>query len=243
MVDIHCHILYGLDDGAGSLEESLEMASVAYEGGTDIIIATPHCNVTGSYKNMWSSDFDLKIRNINSALKNKDCDLKIYPGQEIFCEDNVIDLLSSGKLITLNHSRYLLVEFDFYERSSSVFRKLDMLVSEGYCPVVAHPERYAFVNEDERAVFRLKQSGCLLQVNKGSLNGSFGKHAYRTSHFILGNSLADIIASDAHSPYSRTPYLESAFEYVAENFSFDYAELLFNENPCSVLNDKEVSEF
>lgn len=243
MTDIHCHILYGLDDGADSLEEAVEMAQVAYEGGTRTIIATPHSNVTGSYRNLWSEEFDIMLRSLNDSLKEKKIDVSVLPGQEIFCEDNVPELLARNKLITLNHSRYPLVEFDFYERSSSVIRKLEMLVAEGLSPIVAHPERYAFVNEDESSLFRIKQLGCFLQINKGSLGGNFGKHALRTAHFILDNSLADFIASDAHSPYSRTPYLETAFEYVAENFSFDYAELLFDENPRAAAENKEVSEY
>lgn len=240
MNDIHCHILYGLDDGAVSIEEALEMARLARTGGTKRIIATPHSNFTGSYRNVWCEEFSDMIGRLNTRLRERDVDVEIYPGQEIFCGEGFLNLLLGGELITLNNSKYPLVEFDFYEHSSSVYLKLKKLVSEGYVPVVAHPERYAFLCEDEAAASKLKNIGCLLQVNKGSLQGSFGRSAYNAAKHLLDNSLADFVASDAHSPYKRTPFLAEVFELVCELYSFDYARLLFSENALAVIENRDV---
>ncbi len=240
MIDIHCHILYGLDDGSVSAEESVEMALLAFKGGTEKIIATPHCNVPGTYRNMWEPEFDLMINQLNERLSQRGCDVSLYPGQEIFCNEGFMSLLSEGKLITLNKSLYPLVEFDFYEHSSSVYHKLKRLLAEGYKPIVAHPERYAFFCEDEEAVIKLRNMGCLLQLNKGSLQGSFGRSAYEAAKRVLDRAYADFVASDAHSPYRRTPYLGEAFEFVAENYSFDYAEVLFEKNALCVIENKDV---
>ena len=188
MIDIHCHILYGLDDGAASAEESVEMALLAYKGGTDKIIVTPHSNVTGSWRNMWNSDFESMIERLNNQMTQHGRELTFYPGQEIFCGENFLKLLSEGKLVTLNNSRYPLVEFDFYEHSASVYHKLEKLISEGYTPVVAHPERYAFFCEDDDAAIRLRNMGCLLQLNKGSIQGSFGRSAYNAAKRMLDNA-------------------------------------------------------
>ncbi len=243
MIDIHCHILFGSDDGADSIAESLEMAKLAYSGGTKKIIATPHTNVPDSYKNLWDENFENKVRQLNLALEEADCPLTVYPGQEVFCSRNFIQLLNEGKLITLNHSRYLLVEFGFYEASSTVYEKVERLRAEGVVPIVSHPERYAFVWEDDTAAHKLKTMGCLLQVNKGSLSGDFGRKAYKAAKHIMRKNDADFVASDAHSPYVRTPYLERVYNYVAERYSFDYAEWLFSSNPACVLKDKTIVPF
>lgn len=240
MLDIHCHILYGVDDGSFSLEETVKMAGIAEQGGTNAIVATPHSNVPDLYQNHWSTDFDLKIELINKALAENGIDLKVYRGQEIFCAGRFAELLSEGKLITLNNSRYPLVEFDFYENSRTAYAMLRRLKADGYVPIVAHPERYEFVFEEDDAAMRLKEIGCLLQINKGSLKGSFGYQAKRVAHRLVADGFADFVASDAHSPYMRTPFLANVREMLSEEYSPDYAELLLSENPRLVIENKEI---
>ena len=107
-------------------------------------------------------------------------------------------------------------------------------------PVVAHPERYAFVAEDGSAPLRLKKAGCLLQINKGSLKNKFGDHAYAVSQALIRHELADFVASDAHSPYMRTPYLADAYEIVCELHSEQYADILLTSNPQKVLKNEKI---
>ncbi len=238
MLDLHCHIAYGLDDGAESLDMAVEMAVLAYESGSEGIVATPHCNIEGSYQNYWSNDILERIKILRQAVNEIGVRIKIFCGQEIFCTPDVPDLLKSGRLITLNNTKYPLVEFGFNEHSSYVYPMLEKLVSLGYTPVVAHPERYLFVSEEIDAAKRMKDIGCLLQVNKGSILKKFGSIPYFNSKNILSDGLADIVASDAHSHYSRTPVLADAYEYVSEFFSPDYSHLLFEKNPALILQNK-----
>ena len=240
MYDIHCHICFGTDDGAENLETAVEMVTVAAANGTAGIAATPHCNVPGVYRNEWGAALQNKINTLRAALRAQGIDVMIYTGQEIFCTEETPALLASGALITLNRSRYPLVEFHFYEEAASVYRKLRTLTAEGYTPVVAHPERYAFISEDPDAAVRVKQLGCLLQINKSSLSGRFGEAAYHASHRLLARRLADVVASDAHSPYVRTPNMRNAHELVCEEYSYDYADLLFEENPRRILDNMDV---
>lgn len=240
MFDIHCHILYGLDDGSSGVEESLKMIDIARSGRTQGIIATPHCNVPGSYRNHWGEDLENRLKAIQKRLSENSDPFEVYPGQEIFCDGNFLEMLKNGELITLNHSRYPLVEFDFTERSSSVYEKLESVLAEGYTPVVAHPERYAFVQESPDAIFHMKRMGCLLQINKGSLKGAFGQGAFAASHFLVAHRLADVMASDGHSPYVRTPYMADAYEIICENYSYDYAELIAGINPQRIIEDKSI---
>ena len=243
MIDIHCHILDGVDDGSYCLAESVEMAKVAAESGTEQIIATPHANAPGRGELPWGDMLVKKLAGLNKKLKEKKIPLTVCPGQEVFCTGDILRLLESGEIITLNGSRYLLAEFDFYSRAESILDRCDMLLSAGVVPVVAHPERYEALKEDEDTAYRLKRRGCLLQLNSGSLFGDFGRSSERAAHGFLAEGLADFIASDAHSPYVRTPFMADVHEMVSDMYSLDYAELLFSENPGLLLRDKEIHPF
>lgn len=240
MYDIHCHICYGSDDGAESLETAVEMIALAAENGTTGMAATPHCNVPGSYRNYWDAGLHQKIKTLRTALQARGIGVTIFAGQEIFCTEETPRLLAQGTLITLNQSRYPLVEFHFYEEADSVFQKVQRLIAAGYTPVIAHPERYAFISEDPDAADKLKKLGCLLQLNKGSLMGRFGDAAFRASRRIMADRLADVVASDAHSPYVRTPNLRRVHELICEEYAYDYADLLLEENPRRILENRDT---
>ncbi len=241
MVDIHCHILPGFDDGADNFEESLRMARIAAGGGTKAIIVTPHSNIPDSYRNYLDKSYVDTFKDLKVKIKEQKIPLDIYPGHEIFATDNIIDPIKRKKLLTLCNSDYPLVEFGFKERSESVYEKLQILVAEGLTPIVAHPERYAFVFENGSAPLILKNMGCLLQINKGSLKNKFGDKAYDVSQALIKREVADFVASDAHSPYMRTPYLADAHEIISELHSEQYADLLLSINPEKVLKNEKIN--
>lgn len=240
MVDIHCHILPGFDDGSDNIEESLRMARIAAGGGTKAMIVTPHSNIPNSYQNYLDKLYVDTFKQLKSKIKEQKIPLEIYPGHEIFATSDLIDPIKRKKLLTLCNSDYPLVEFGFKERSESVYQKLQILIAEGLTPIVAHPERYAFVAENGSAPLMLKKIGCLLQLNKGSLKNKFGDIAYAVSQAIIRHEIADFVASDAHSPYMRTPYLADAYEIVCELHSVQYADLLLNVNPEKVLKNEKI---
>ena len=240
MIDIHCHILPGFDDGADNIEESLRMARIAAGGGTKAMIVTPHSNIPNSYQNFLDKFYVDTFKELKSKIKENNIPINIYPGHEIFATDDLIEPIKRKRLLTLCNSDYPLVEFAFRARSESVYEKLQRLVAEGLTPIVAHPERYAFVAEDRSAALRLKKIGCLLQVNKGSLKNKFGQNAYAISQSIIRHGVADFVASDAHSPYMRTPYLADAYEIVCEMHSSSYADLILKENPQKVLKNEKI---
>lgn len=243
MYDIHSHIIYGVDDGAQSLEEAVKMAELAMANGTKGIVATPHTNVPGSYENFWGASLLEKVKELRAALKKNYIDMQIFCGQEIFCTSEAVNYLKEGKVITLNNSKYPLVEFGFYEYSDAVYYNLEQIVSAGYVPVVAHPERYAFVSEDDSAAIKLKNIGCALQVNKGSLTGKFGANAMRTARRLLEERLADVVASDSHSPYIRSTNLAGIHEWISEEYSLDYADVLLEFNPKRILQNRDIINF
>ena len=240
MVDIHCHILHGIDDGAEAYEVALNMARLAVANGTTSVIASPHANIPGMpFENTVSIVEDC-VNALNSAFKNEGIPLTLYPGCEVFASGNFTELLRAGKLPTLNHSDYVLVEFDFYEHPVSVFTKLEELCNEGFIPIVAHPERYAFIEDEPSSAEILKNMGCLIQCNKGSLAGRFGTAAKFASHDMLVRGQVDFIASDAHGADMRTPVLSDAYRTVSDLYGSDYAELLFKINPQKVIENKKI---
>lgn len=243
MIDIHCHIIPGLDDGSDSIEESIKMARIAYENGTDIIVATPHCNRPDSYENHWSRSFYNKFVGLKEAMGKSGLPVKLICGQEVFCTKRILQLIKEDKIVPINNSRYILIEFDFYEYSSVAYQYISELVSQGYVPIVAHPERYEFVAQEADAAVKMKNIGALLQINKGSITGGFGQRAKREAFKMLDERLVDFVASDAHSPYMRTPNMSDAHEMISEIYSLDYANMIFEENPRLVIVDKKINSY
>lgn len=240
MLDLHCHILPAVDDGSGSMQDSIEMALLAQRSGVRGIVATPHTNLPGEQSNFWSTEMEHRLHELQAKLSELEIGVTLYPGQEIFLSTVPLEALRSGGLIGLNRSRYLLVEFDPLEPAQTACRMLQQLCAEGYTPVVAHPERYGFVQEDPEAAFRIKMTGSLLQLNKGSLKGSFGRRAMYAAHRMLRLRTADLVASDAHSQYRRTPSLAGVHEMICEQYSEEYASLLMAVNPARVLADQDT---
>lgn len=239
MYDIHCHMLYGVDDGAAALNEAVEMAKIAFENGTRAIAVTPHANLSDDMPGLWDESLKNKLRELKNALKDAEIPLALFPGQEILCRGDFLEKLKNGLFTTLNGSVYPLVEFGFNEQSKKVTEKLASLCAEGFVPVVAHPERYGFVAEDFSALVKIKRMGCLLQLDKGSLRRHFGKTAHDSAAKILRNELADVVSSDAHSPYLRSPSLCEVHEYIAERYGLPYAQQLLSVNPQKIVENKQ----
>lgn len=243
MIDIHCHILPGVDDGAGNMSDALEMAKLAADSGIKSIIVTPHSNIPGSYRNYWNYFMGEDVENLKKEIRRKNINLTIYPGQEIYLAPCFSELLKKGEFIGLNESRYMLVEFSMLEMADVAYRKLQQIIAEGYVPVVAHPERYGFVTEQQEAIYRMKDLGALLQVNRGSIKGAFGKTVMDKANDILSTYQADFVASDAHSQYRRTPYLADVHEFISEEISSEYGDWLFKVNPGKVINNETIYSF
>jgi len=243
MYDIHCHLIPAVDDGSDSFEESMEMIELAHTGLTQGIICTPHCNIDNICLNFWSEEFESLIECLRKKIEKLGIQIEIYPGQEVFLTGDFVKNLKIGNLITLNGSDYLLVEFPWNENPTEAFRKIAALAANGYKPIIAHPERYAFVIDREDTAAQLKALGCLLQVNKGSLKGSFGPEVADTAHRLLAGRLADFVASDAHSPYKRTPYLRDIHEMISTLYSENYANYLLNDNPYRVIKNQQIYSY
>jgi len=227
-----------VDDGAQSLEESCAMARIAYESGTSTVVATPHCNVPGSFQNFISNHLKEKFKTLCDCIRDGNIPINVILGMEVFATDNVADKIASGEILMLNDSRYILIEFDVNDHPLHVSGLLDQIAHLGLIPVIAHPERYAFMQNDPVTAYAWKNKGYLLQLNKGSILGAFGARVRRTACEMLRLHQAHVIASDGHSPYQRTPDLFDVYEYVCDYYSSGYADDLLINTPKMIINDQ-----
>lgn len=243
MIDIHTHILPLVDDGSGSFEESIEMLKNAEENGTKKLVLTPHfCN--DRFSEIFSKDEILgRIEKFKAAALNAGIKIELYSGSEMFGIDDIKQKILLGEAITLNGSRYLLVEFDFYDDPERVTEVLDNILSTGLVPIVAHPERYEFMREDPLMAMKLVNKGSLLQLNKTSLLGLHGEQTRKLAIFLIEKRFASFIASDTHDNYMRNPDMSDVFGWVYSEISKKYAEDLFFNNPFDVLNNKQILTF
>ena len=231
MIDLHCHILPGIDDGAGTLEESLAMAAMAADQGIRQMVATPHC-VTGSVREVAAN-----VEMLRQLLLEEGIPLQLYGGMEIFGTDETARLLKERKLLTLNGSRYPLIEFDFYTDGEEETRILASVLEAGFTPLVAHPERYSCVCYEPERVNLWRKMGCLFQINRGSLLGRYGRLSQQMAMELVRRGFATVVATDAHSPQVRTPRARDVYALLSREFSPDTAQTLLESNPRRILKD------
>lgn len=240
MVDLHCHILPGVDDGSRDLAQSLAMARIAWEGGTRIIAATPHCGLPGGAGNFWGPELAERFRSFQRELTQAGIPLKILPGMEFFGGEDLGALYENGRLMPLAGGRYLLTEFYFDESASYMTQVLEQTQDRGLVPLVAHPERYEAVQRDPGVVERWFRLGYGIQVNKGSILGDLGPGAEETAWALLDHGLVHAVASDAHSHLRRTPDLSRVRRHLERACGGPYTRLLLEENPRRIVEDRPL---
>ena len=240
MIDIHTHILPHVDDGAESWSDSLTMAQMALRSGVETLVATPHCGMPGQDVEGAKELLMQQYARLQESLTQAEVPLNVCMGMEIFGTEDTARLLERGRLITLNQTRYPLIEFPFTQYARQATAILEEVLSLGYRPVVAHPERYLYVQTDPTLLNVWADMGCLLQVNRGSLLGRFGRTAEELSWAMVERGFVFAVASDAHSPDVRTTWMKDVRDLLENEYSVQAARLLLRERPAQLLRDKEI---
>lgn len=240
MIDIHIHILPGIDDGSPSLEDSLYMADIAASSGVDTIIMTPHCNIPDYYDNYYSLQLMRAFSELKKALEQARIPVQVLPGMEIFTTPDISSLIQNRKVIGLNFSKYILVEFNFGADAQWMTDRLSEILRTGKTPIIAHPERYDCTFEQPQTAVIWAEMGCLLQCNKGSFLGSFGRQVEETAHMLLDHRLVSFIASDAHRTNVRTPNMREIYQYISSQYSEETAMSLMNDNPLRLCRNEDI---
>lgn len=239
MIDIHCHILPGYDDGASTLEESMTMIRMAVSSGVTGIVATPHFR--GDPQSLEAAVYLKQLYlQLEDAIRQAGLPLQLYFGAEILCMPQTVEMAQQGQLPTLGNTRYVLTEFFFNETFSYMDEILTGIAQAGYIPVVAHPERYETIQRDPRRLIHWFRKGYIIQLNKGSILGAFGHRAEMAADWILSSGLAHVVASDAHSASHRTTDMTSLRARLLDEYESDYVQILMDQNPARLIRGEEM---
>ena len=240
MIDLHTHVLPGIEDGSENMDMSLDMLSLAEESGVTTLVTTPHCNIPGEYENYLDDDLIALWDKLNEEKERAGIQLELCRGMEIFATEELPELLEEGRVWTLNGTDYFLMEFAFDENPDFCWEVLSQCAELGYRPIIAHPERYYFLQDDPQLAYEFCVEGYGLQVNKGSLLGRFGPAPRQTAELLMDHGLVACIASDAHRPYRRSTYMGEIRNFLLAEYGENCMHLLLEENPLRILRGEEL---
>jgi protein-tyrosine phosphatase len=238
MIDLHCHILPGVDDGARSLEEALEMARIAEQDGIKTIVATPHL-FREEYADVHA--VSKKREDLVRVIKENDIAVEILPGAEVHVSHNLIEEIRKHREnLVINNSSYMFVEFPAEHVFSGVKNLFFELTSEGLRPIIAHPERNSVFVQNPSLLYELLQMGGLSQCNSGSFIGLYGRRAEEAVLRFLDLRMIHFIASDGHGKKGTPPKLSYALRRAESAVGRDEAGSLVWDNPKAVVENREL---
>lgn len=239
MKDIHSHLLYGIDDGSKSIEESILLLKEMKNKGVDELILTPHYIEESNYN--CNNESKEKIFNeLNKKIKEENINIKLYLGNEVFITTKFIELLKNNEINTLNNSKYLLFEFPLRQVYKNTSEIISELVSNGYVPVLAHPERYPIFQKHPELLEEYLRKGVLMQGNLTSLFNVYGKQSKKTLEYFLKNKWITFLGSDTHKRVQfDSKKLEKKLLHITKNSK--YVEDLLNNNFDKIINNEDIA--
>lgn len=232
-IDMHCHIVPGVDDGAKDVEEMKEMLKIAYKEGIRCIIATPH------YHPRRGREYPGVIKRQAMILREEahkiDPYFRIYLGTEIYFGQDVPQKIKEKRILTMNNRNYVLVEFSPSEPFSYIQQSLQQLQFCGYEVILAHVERYSCILEEPELALQLCNMGIRLQVNAGSISGDSGRKARKFVLQLMDEDVVFCVGTDAHGASQRAPKMKKAAKYVKKKYGEEYARRIFFSNAKEML--------
>ena len=240
MVDLHHHLLPGLDDGSPDLETSLAMARIAAEDGISHVVATPHAN---NVYNFDPAEIARRVDALRSALAAEAIPLTVASGCDFHLSyDNMQDAIANPKKYTLNGGDYLLVELPDYGLSPHLDEAFYELGLAGMRPILTHPERNPTLQRDPKRLADWMRIGLLTQITTSSVLGKMGRSAEKMAHTMLADRWVHFLATDAHNTKSRPPRMSAAHALVAKKYGAAYADRLCTTNPMAVYEGKPLPQ-
>lgn len=235
MIDLHCHILPGIDDGAPDLATALAMARVAVDDGIEIIACTPHI-YPGLYENT-AAGIRVAIKALQAELDQAGIALRLVEGADVHLAPDLVGALRADRVPTLNKSRYLLLEPPHHVAPPRFEEQVFNLLASGYVPLITHPERLTWIEDNYPIFLRLAKAGAWLQVTAGALTGRFGRRPRYWSQRLIDEGPVHIIASDAHSVHRRPPLMAEAQVAAARQVGQFEAWAMVRDRPRGVIEN------
>lgn len=238
--DIHCHVLFDVDDGAKTLEQSIAMMRIAKEEGICGMILTPHFKL--GMIEVGGEVLKAHFEKLQREAEKQNLDMDIYLGGEILYGSEVLESIADGNAFTMAGSRYVLLEFTPSASFSRLQKAITACIQNEYVPILAHVERYECCLADAERIWELKDLGALIQVNADGVLGDHGRLEKKFCKKLLKEELVDFIATDAHRDDRRPPLLKKCVAYIIRKYGWDYADIIFRENPERVIRNEEIGE-
>ncbi len=237
MIDIHHHLLYGLDDGSPDLETSLKMAEIAIEDGITHVACTPHANSEYAFL---PEENAARLACLQEKLGNR---LTLGLGCDFHLSyDNIEDALAHPSKYSINGKRYLLVEFPDFGIPQNISTSFYEMSVAGLVPILTHPERNLTLMQKPEKLAEWIRMGCVVQVTAGSLLGHFGKGPLRVARQLIELGWVNVIATDAHNTTSRPPVMSEAYDFIFNEYSEQDAERLCVQNPRAIFQGEALPE-
>jgi protein-tyrosine phosphatase len=239
MIDIHLHILPGVDDGPANLDDALSLARSLVQEGVQIAVATPHYN--DEFPRLTAREIFERVQNLQQELDRRTIPLSLLAGHEALIKPGLVEDIQSGRLATLNGSRYLLLELWNSSWLPETERVIFELRAFGVVPVLAHPERYHVIQQDSRQLAALLEQGVLTQLTAGSLLGMQGNTIRKCAETLLKRGFIHCIASDAHGPGRRPPAIRQGMQIAERILGQVKAQHLIQARPAAMVQNQELS--
>lgn len=239
-IDMHCHILPAVDDGADSAQEMEQMLKIAYEEGIRCIIATPHYHPRRGKE--VPEVLEKKLALLRRAAHRIDEGFRIYLGTEIYFGQDIAQKLKEGRVLTMNKRKFILVEFSPSDTYTYIQQGLQQLQMNGYEIILAHAERYSCLVDAPELAAHLWDMGIHIQVNAGSITGDSGRQAKKFVKELMERNLVFCVGTDAHGAKTRAPRMKKAAEYVRKKYGEDYMRRIFFGNAMVMLRKKKTDE-
>ncbi|UCD57684.1 MAG: hypothetical protein JSV16_00830 [Candidatus Hydrogenedentota bacterium] len=239
MIDLHTHILPGMDDGPRQMEEALAMCRIAADDGITAVVASPHM-FNGMF-NVTRDDILAGVKRLSERIRMEAIPLAVKPGADVWAMPNLTRLLREGAVMTVgDRGKYLMVELPYDVLPLGLSQLLFSIQLQGITPILSHPERNLTVQADPLLMTGFVEAGNLVQLTAASVTGDFGEHAQKCAFALLAARLAHLIASDAHSPDKRPPGLSRALTVVGELLPIEEVDDIFLHRPLRVLAGEYV---
>jgi len=239
VIDLHCHMLPGVDDGAVDMETALEMARVAVADGITVTACTPHM-MPGIYDNT-GPQVRKAVAELQTALDEAGIALRLTTGADVHLQQGMSQALSEGRILSLGDSRYFLFEPPHHTAPPRLEDAIFDVMSAGYQPVVTHPERLTWIEDHYDVMCRMAHAGAWMQITCGSVTGRFGRRPQYWAERMLDEGLVHILATDAHNLRNRSPIMSRAREAVAERLGEEAAQDMVLTRPKGILDNAPVS--